>query len=482
MNKQKQLLRKINFALLTLGLTQCQLRKNEDVAYIQETKHLHQFHIVKKGESLEDIAKKYNMPIDDLKHINQIDPSFNKLHRGQRIHVHKKDFDKYPMIPQIQEKPNAKEFNDYNVLRARSEASHQHYVMNKPKYDKLVKYALLPVTGLALLGAGAFKTLKSVPKLKSAETSIPSVSTLSPRSYASHHDRDIDGREDLPDSMPSPPQSHHHEPQHVAMNNLDGTEFPPPKQAAKELLKIGASVLGGVGGLGFLGINKMIEASKKRQTEIKDQMHHGDSCARIAMGWPLNHQKRRFRYVNPEHKEAGIYIENTQRELFVVPAFPGQIIDVLKPDKNRNRYTIFIKHKCNNLVTIYGNIRIPSEEKAEPIHLIGVYVSKADAIGLIDPDHCLFFGVKQIQAGRHAERINYDFQKVSKHVARLIRYDHDEKVDVGGMTFGVKSNGINRKIILMGNKEVSEVFFVDPLIYLPKTPVSQDGPVSDEAS
>ena len=224
-------------------------------------------------------------------------------------------------------------------------------------------------------------------------------------------------------------------------------------------------------GLGLMGLNKLFK-SKNKEKMTHASLH--DYCARIAFGWPLNYKKRRFRYLHEQYKEAGIFIANTDRELYITPAFPGQIIDIQKPSKHQNRYTIVIKHPCNNLTTIYGNIRIPSEAKNNPENLIGLYVTKTDVIGLIDPDKELFFCVKQLQAGKDASRINYEFQQIAKHTARLLRYDHQhgQKIDIGGLSLQVLSPTRSCKELMINKKIVSKIYFLDPLQYLPKHPLN----------
>lgn len=500
---------------MCITLTQCCgsiFKLDAAPAEIEETKRLSQYHCVKKGENLPEVAKKYKMSVKELAYLNQLKVNA-QLYKGQRLHVHKRDFETYSMIPIVETKSKEKAFTDYNVDKKRTQASLAHHQKNQHKYKTAKNFLLLPAIGLAALGIGAWKLAKNVtdktPKLTLGGGSRDATSNTpgdrgeggfgpSFPPYAGPNGNSDNNDDGLPiirlnaadKSTSAGENARRHNGgngQNIGItppyagpleDTASGSDPLPPSTVAgagSNLLKIGAGLAGGGGalGLGLFGLKMLMDKSKLNQSSIDKEVYHGQMCARVSFGWPLNYQRRIFSYVDPNNKEAGIWIKNTQRELFVVPALPGKIIDVQQPNEHEDRYIIVIKHKCNNLATIYGNIRIPSEEKIKPENLRGLYVTKADAIGLIDPDKPLYFCVKQIQAGKDANSINYEFQDIAKQTARTVKYEKcaGNKVDIGGLSFGIQgSTRKEHKILTINNKQVSEIYFIDPMVYLPQTP------------
>ncbi|USO02166.1 MAG: LysM peptidoglycan-binding domain-containing protein [Alphaproteobacteria bacterium] len=477
MDKRFELLKKINHALLCISLTQCS-SAGSDVsqqgAEIKKTKRLYQFHYVQRGEGLSNIARRYDMSEKDLLHINQMKSS-RQVYLGQRLHVHKKNFDEFKTIP-IVEGDQANEFTDLNVDKARTKESLEFAEANKETTDNIKHALLLPLVGIGALVAGAGKALSSLFN-KSAEAGTGSFFGGSssggggdlPLADGNGGGSDID--------LPTYPATQTAKPKLPVSDNNIPDIFKSSKPATQEdtgmdLLKKGAALAvgGGVLGLGMWGVSKLLDKSNENRARIEKELSH-EACVRMAMGWPLSYQDRKFTYVNPKLKEAGIFIKNTQRELFVVPAFPGKIIDIQKPNKRDDRYTVTIKHGCNNLVTVYGNLRIPFEGNVKPEDLVDVYVSRTDPIGLIDPDTDLFFAVKQIQPGKDADSVNYEFQQVAKRTARLMRDSQVQngKIEVGGMYFEVADNGKDyyHKTLLFKKKRVTDIYQKDPLAFLP---------------
>jgi len=449
-NKRYQLLKKINHALLCISLTQCNMDKPEvesdlkirevgQSAKVEKTKRLYQFHYVQKGERLSQVAKRYGMTEENLLHLNQMKYA-KKVHPGQRLHVHKHKFDEFKSIPIVEANQLAM-FTDYAVDKKRTEDSLEYAEKHKERNVKFKEGLLAPIAAVGAVGAGAGKFFYDMFDKK------PAIN--------------------LPTNLPMADMG-------AAVGGGDTNIV----KKGVDVIKDNAGLIAGGGalGLGLLGMKTLLDRDNDNRVRIEKELYQGEACVRMAMGWPLCYKTRDFTYVNPQFKEAGIFIKNTQRELFVVPAFPGQIIDIKKPNKKEDRYTITIKHKCNNLVTVYGNLRIPSEGNILPENLIGVYVSRTDPIGLIDPDVELFFAVKQLQAGKDANSVNYEFQQIAKKTARLMRESqiNGDKIDIGGFSFGVEV-GRNRshKTLLFNNKAVTEVYFRDPMVYLPKASLPQ---------
>ena len=294
------------------------MRDANDIVNIQETPRMHQFHFVQKGETLKEIANKYHMSLQELSHINQINSS-SMLHKGQRLHVHKRGFDHHEMIPLVKETDKKNAYTDYNVDQKRTASS-------KNSDQKIRKYLLLPFVGLGALGAGVWALTRKAahipPKIKVDGIGVPSSNASMPEL----DNININNGSEVPKAAvgtnPRPPSQG---PNGESISELEDLGF--------DIFQAGIGLLGGSTtlGLGLAGLNKLL------QTNNKDRIAHAsldDYCARIAFGWPLNYQKRVFRYADPQYKEAGIWIENTKRELYVTPAFPGQIIDIQKPSRS----------------------------------------------------------------------------------------------------------------------------------------------------
>lgn len=75
------------FVFLVVG-SGCTAQKVSTINTISNTQYLNRhMHIVKSGETLSEIAKKYNLSIEDLKLDNNIDNA-NNLHVGQKLYFY----------------------------------------------------------------------------------------------------------------------------------------------------------------------------------------------------------------------------------------------------------------------------------------------------------------------------------------------------------------------------------------------------------
>lgn len=501
--KQDKVLSKINLALACLATANCSFL---DAAEIIQTKRMWQQHYVQEGETIESIATHYRMKLDELAKINQIKKPY-RIYKGQRLHVHKRNFDEVMQIKKtvvIEEKNKPNLVASEVVLTApKKPAPIEQIQINRQNKGKNPAAALLlPLAAGAALGVGAAKALKSGADSVSNSTRPPGIAPrpvnipVPRRGQSTQADIPADQDFSNPGSFFSDGPSEAPPPKPQLVSSATSPDiFAPKKDSLLKGALVSAATTTAVGA-GMLGLKNLLSKGKAKENKdtIKEQVFKDNLCVRVTFGWPINHSARQFKHINLENEDEGISIINTFKEFFVVPAFPGKIIDVQRPSMTEDKYTITVQHPCEHLTTVYGNIRIPKDEGIDPKALIGTYITKADAIGTINPGDQLMFRIKQITPGKDYRKADPRIQKLGRRVGRLVKWN-DEKVEINinalrngeivniirgdirskffrGLdlrSIVIKETRPGEKVVVINDQEIIETNFLDPKRFLPST-------------